>query len=68
MPSPAGRRHPRKEAQVVGLVGPEQALGPVGSFSEFLTCDVLPATPPRERRKGLREAARADLSVCGIEG
>lgn len=67
MPSPAGRRHPHMKRRRSGWWG-QASLGPVGSFSEFLTCDVVLATPPKERRRSLREAARADLSVCGIEG
>lgn len=50
--------HPRG-AQAVGRVG----LRPVGSFSEFLTCDVLPATPPKERRERL-ERSCLRRSLC----
>lgn len=50
MPLPAGRHHPHKKRRRLGWWG-QASLGPVGSFSEFLTCDVVPATPPRKDAK-----------------
>ncbi|KAL1873021.1 hypothetical protein Daus18300_004162 [Diaporthe australafricana] len=54
------RQRPRKKRRCSGWWG-QASLGPVGSFSEFLTCDLTPALPEGKTRK-LREKLLAQIS------
>lgn len=59
MPSPAGRHHPRPEKRRrSGWWG----LRPVGSFSEFLTCDVVASDSPEGEDAKAREKLLAQIS------